>query len=289
MLFRSAAYGVDADPTDEFARQCLLGRRCLEAGVRFVQVNFSYPRNYWDAHGDLRNNHTTNARKVDRPVAALLADLKDRGLLDDTLVVFGTEFGRTPKINPTGGRDHWPACWTVYFAGGGVKGGRVVGKSDEIGGYPAERPVKAGEVVATIFHSLGLDLETHLPGPQARPLDADVVLNRHALLRPHGFRFAINLASPVPEMQFNAMLLIPVAPREHEFLGIAMSKEGRQSNSVISRARLFAERDDPPFRARVEFNELLAEALPDHSVADDDNRLALTRRSHRNRSVRDHA
>ena len=84
-----ALYGVGTEPTDEYARQCLLARRCLEAGVRFVQVNFSYPRNYWDAHGDLRNNHASNAKKVDQPIAAFLTDLKSRGLLDDTLVIFG--------------------------------------------------------------------------------------------------------------------------------------------------------------------------------------------------------
>jgi uncharacterized protein (DUF1501 family) len=80
-----------------------------------------------------------------------------------------SEFGRTPKVNPAGGRDHWPNCWTISFAGGGVKGGRVVGKSDDIGAYPVERPVKPAEVVATIYQSLGLDLETDLPGPQSRP------------------------------------------------------------------------------------------------------------------------
>ena len=79
------------------------------------------------------------------------------------------EFGRTPKVNPAGGRDHWPQCWSVYFAGGGVKGGRAIGKSDEIGGFPTERPVEPKEIVATIFHGLGLDIEGHLPGPQGRP------------------------------------------------------------------------------------------------------------------------
>ncbi|MBM3877681.1 MAG: DUF1501 domain-containing protein, partial [Verrucomicrobia bacterium] len=101
--------------------------------------------------------------------SALIEDLAQRGLLGDTLVCNLAEFGRTPRVNPAGGRDHWPQCWTIYFAGGGVKGGRVVGKSDEIGGFPAERPVKPAEVVATIYHSLGLDLDVHLPGPQTRP------------------------------------------------------------------------------------------------------------------------
>ena len=109
------------------------------------------------------------APMYDQGYSALIEDLDQRGMLDKTLVCNLAEFGRTPKINPAGGRDHWPQCWTVYFAGGGVKGGRVVGKSDEIGAYPAERPVKPAEVVATIYHSLGLDLETHLPGPNGRP------------------------------------------------------------------------------------------------------------------------
>jgi uncharacterized protein (DUF1501 family) len=109
------------------------------------------------------------APMYDQGYSALLEDLARRGMLDSTLVTALAEFGRTPRINPAGGRDHWPQCWTVSFAGGGVKGGRAVGASDEIGAYPAERPVTPSEVVATIYHSLGVDLETHLPGPAARP------------------------------------------------------------------------------------------------------------------------
>src|SRR2546427_12620449 len=90
-------------------------------------------------------------------------------MLDSTRVTCLAELGSTTKLNPAGGRDHWPNCWTVNFAGGGVTGGRIVGKSDEIGGYPVERPVKPAEIVATIYHSLGLNLETHLPGTQSRP------------------------------------------------------------------------------------------------------------------------
>jgi hypothetical protein len=90
-------------------------------------------------------------------------------MLDKTLVACLAEFGRTPKVNPAGGRDHWPQCFTTYFAGGGVQGGRAVGRSDPIGGVPAERPTDPGEVVATIFYSLGFDLESHLPGPAGRP------------------------------------------------------------------------------------------------------------------------
>jgi uncharacterized protein (DUF1501 family) len=105
----------------------------------------------------------------DQAYSALLEDLVDRGMLENTLVCNLAEFGRTPRINPAGGRDHWPQCWSVYFAGGGVQGGRVVGRSDAIGGVPAERPVEPSEIVATIYRSLGLNLETKLPGPQGRP------------------------------------------------------------------------------------------------------------------------
>ena len=152
-----ALYGVGVEPTDEYARQCLLARRCLEAGVRFVQVNFSYPRNYWDAHGDLRNNHSSNARKVDQPIAALLTDLKARGLLDDTLVIFGTEFGRTPAAQGTDGRDHHPHAFSVWLAGGGVRGGTAYGQTDEFGYYVAENKVTMPDFHATILHLLGLD------------------------------------------------------------------------------------------------------------------------------------
>lgn len=154
-----ALYGVGVEPTDEYARQCLQARRLLEAGVRFVQVNFSYPRNYWDAHGDLRNNHTSNAKKVDQPIAAFLSDLKARGLLDDTLVIFGTEFGRTPAAQGNDGRDHHPHAFSVWLAGGGVRGGMAYGQTDEYGYYVAENKVTMPDFHATILHLLGLDHE----------------------------------------------------------------------------------------------------------------------------------
>ena len=109
------------------------------------------------------------APMYDQGYSALIEDLHERGLLDDTMVTTLSEFGRTPKVNPAGGRDHWPQCFTCSFAGGGVQGGRVVGKSDPIGGFPAERPVEPGDVVATIFHSLGLNPGATLPGPSGRP------------------------------------------------------------------------------------------------------------------------
>ena len=154
-----ALYGVGVEPTDEYARQCLLARRCLEAGVRFVQVNFSYPRNYWDAHGDLRNNHTSNAAKVDQPIAALLTDLKARGLLQDTLVVFATEFGRTPAAQGNDGRDHHPHAFSIWMAGGGIRGGTTYGQTDEFGYYVAENKVTMPDFHATILHTLGMNHE----------------------------------------------------------------------------------------------------------------------------------
>jgi len=154
-----SAYGIGVEPTDEFGRQCLFARRCLEAGVRFVQVNFSYPRNYWDAHGDLRNNHTTNAAKVDLPIAALLKDLKSRGMLDDTLVIFATEFGRTPAAQGTDGRDHHPHAFSCWMAGGGIRGGTTFGQTDEFGYYVTENKVTMPDFHATILRTLGLDHE----------------------------------------------------------------------------------------------------------------------------------
>ena len=152
-------YGVGEEPTDEYGRECLLARRLVEAGVRFVQANFSYPRNYWDAHKDLRKNHATNAKKVDKPIAGLLQDLKSRGLLDDTLVIFGTEFGRTPAAQGNDGRDHHPHAFSVWLAGGGVRGGMVHGQTDEFGYYVAENKVSMPDFHATILHLLGLDHE----------------------------------------------------------------------------------------------------------------------------------
>ena len=109
------------------------------------------------------------APMYDQGYSALIEDLADRGMLEKTLVCNVAEFGRTPKVNPAGGRDHWPQCFTCYFAGGGVKGGQVIGASDPIGGVPADRPVDPGDIIATVFHSLRFDLHTTLPGPAGRP------------------------------------------------------------------------------------------------------------------------
>jgi hypothetical protein len=160
-----------------FGQCCLLARRLIEAGVRFITINTFitvFDEITWDIHGSKPFTSIQGMKEIVAPMydqgySALIEDLVHRGLLDSTLVCNLAEFGRTPRINPAGGRDHWPQCWSVYFAGGGVKGGRAVGRSDPIGAYPAERPVTPAEIVATIYHSLGVDLETHLPGPASRP------------------------------------------------------------------------------------------------------------------------
>ncbi len=162
---------------NRFGQCCLLARRLVEAGVRFVTINTFltvFDEITWDIHGSKPFTSIAGMRDVvcpmyDQAYAALISDLVERGLLDTTLVTCLAEFGRTPKVNPAGGRDHWPNCFTCSFAGGGVQGGRVVGASDPIGAVPADRPVVPADLVATIFHSLGFDLETTLPGPAGRP------------------------------------------------------------------------------------------------------------------------
>jgi uncharacterized protein (DUF1501 family) len=161
-----------------FGQSCLLARRLIERGVRFVTVNqFETVFNEltWDSHGSAPFTSVEDYRTVigpnfDNGYASLLEDLDRRGLLETTMVLAFGEFGRTPKINPAGGRDHHPNCWTVLFAGGPIRGGRVVGASDEIGYSPKDRPVTTAEIAATIFRGLGISLDTELPGPQSRPL-----------------------------------------------------------------------------------------------------------------------
>ncbi len=163
---------------NRFGLSCLLARRMIERGVRYVTINMFetvFNEITWDIHGSAPFSPIACYRELVGPMfdngyASLLEDLHDRGLLQNTLVVATGEFGRTPKINPAGGRDHWPQCWSMVMAGGGVKGGQVVGVSDEIGAYPKDRPVTPGEVAATMLHALGIDLETELPGLQGRPI-----------------------------------------------------------------------------------------------------------------------
>jgi len=162
---------------NRFGQCCLLARRLIENGVRFVTINTFltvFDEITWDIHGSKPFTSIQGMKEqvcpmYDQAYSALIEDLEQRGMLGDTLVACLSEFGRTPKVNPAGGRDHWPQCFTTYFAGGGVQGGRAIGKSDTIGGFPAERPVGPGDLVATVFHSLGLDHKAHLPGPGGRP------------------------------------------------------------------------------------------------------------------------
>jgi hypothetical protein len=148
-------YGIDDGPTDNFGRQCLLARRLSESGVRFIEVTHSY----WDQHNKLNEKHSELAGQVDRPIAGLLTDLKQRGLLEDTLVIWGAEFGRTPTAQGKDGRDHNPHAFTYWMAGGGVKGGFSYGASDEFGFYAAQDKVHVHDFHATLLHLLGIDHE----------------------------------------------------------------------------------------------------------------------------------
>jgi hypothetical protein len=152
-------YGMDDPVTENFGRQCLLARRFAEKGVRFIQVTHSDSNVQWDQHGDLKAGHNKNAREVDRPIAGLLTDLKARGLLDDTLVLWGGEFGRTPVAQGTDGRDHNPEGFTMWLAGGGVKRGFRYGSTDDYGYYAAENKVHIHDLHATILWLMGLDHE----------------------------------------------------------------------------------------------------------------------------------
>jgi hypothetical protein len=154
-------YGCDAPyaPTRIYARECLLARRLIERGVRFVELTI--PKidglDRWDAHSDILNNHGNNARAVDQPIAGLLSDLKARGLLDDTLVVWAGEFGRTPFAQGSDGRDHHEHAFSVWLAGGGTRGGSAFGQTDEWGYRIVENPLQMHDLHATILHLLGMD------------------------------------------------------------------------------------------------------------------------------------
>jgi hypothetical protein len=154
-------YGLDNAETGPLATRCLMARRMLERGVRFVQVYHGASGKDWDAHGDLSGNHGGMSREYDQPVAALLKDLDSRGLLQDTLVMGVTEFGRTPVAQGAGkkGRDHHPSCFTCWMAGAGLRPGFAYGESDELGYQPAKDPVTVYDLHATALHLLGLDHE----------------------------------------------------------------------------------------------------------------------------------
>jgi hypothetical protein len=149
-----ALYGIGEEETDDFGRQCLLARRFAEAGVRYIQVSTGYK---WDQHKDLIPGHNKIARATDRPIAGLLKDLKGRGLLDDTLVVWAAEFGRTPFAEGGNGRDHNPQGFTIWMAGGGVRGGMAHGETDEYGHRAIGDKVHVHDLHATVLHLLGLD------------------------------------------------------------------------------------------------------------------------------------
>ncbi len=180
------AFALDKEPgpmrdrygRTRFGQSCLMARRLIERGVRFVTINMFetvFDEVTWDIHGskpftDITEMSRLVAPNFDQAFSTLLEDLEERGLLKTTIVTALGEFGRTPKINPAGGRDHHPGVWTVIMGGGPIKGGIVVGESDELGYAPKSRPVQPGDVAATIYRGLGLDPHMELPGPQNRPL-----------------------------------------------------------------------------------------------------------------------
>ncbi len=149
-------YGLDHEDTAVFGRNCLLARRLIEHGVRFVQL-YSGAGSKWDAHGNIEANHGKLCRSVDQPIAGLLTDLKARGLLDETLVIWGGEFGRTPMSEQGNGRDHNPTGFSMWMAGGGVKGGQIIGETDELGLYAVKDRLHVHDLHATILHLLGVD------------------------------------------------------------------------------------------------------------------------------------
>jgi hypothetical protein len=169
----------------EYGESFLLARRLVEAGVGLITITWMYVfphgqvSNVWDNHAGygihgaktgfdlLRSPVCLPA--VDQGLSALIEDLNDRGLLDRTLIAAAGEFGRTPKVNKDGGRDHWGACQSAFFAGGGIRGGQVYGNSDKVGAYPSDNPVSPGDFLATIYHALGLDPEDELRDRENRP------------------------------------------------------------------------------------------------------------------------
>jgi hypothetical protein len=181
-----AAFNLSEEPTSmrdrygrtRFGQCCLLSRRLIERGVRFVTINMFetvFDEVTWDIHGsrpftDIAQMSREVVPNFDQAFTALLEDLHQRGLLSNTVVTAMGEFGRTPKINPAGGRDHHPSVWTILLGGGPLRGGRVIGESDELGYRPKSRPVTPGEVAATLYRALGIDPHRELPGPQNRPI-----------------------------------------------------------------------------------------------------------------------
>ena len=172
-------YGLDQNETRPFGEQLLAARRFVEKGVRFIQImHGDGAAGAWDQHSGLKKRHSELAMQVDRPIAGLLTDLKQRGLLDETIVVFATEFGRTPGSQNSDGRDHHPYGFSVWMAGGGIRGGTVHGSTDEIGFHAEENPHYVTDVHATIMHQLGLHPHRlHVPGHQRLERDYGNVIS----------------------------------------------------------------------------------------------------------------
>jgi uncharacterized protein (DUF1501 family) len=156
----------DAYGSSQFGQGCLLARRLIETGVTFVEVT----QGQWDTHQDNFNRTRNLCSELDQPFAALLADLKDRGLLDNTLVIWTGEFGRTPRINPNSGRDHFPRAFTSVLAGGGVNGGQVIGSTDAGGDAVKDRPVSVNDLLRTACHALGIDADKQNMSSIGRPI-----------------------------------------------------------------------------------------------------------------------
>lgn len=166
-----------------FGQGCLLARRLVEAGVSLVTVNWERDDAYWDTHADNFNKHKNQLLpNMDQGFSALLIDLEERGLLDETLIVWLGEFGRTPTINAAAGRDHWAACNTVVLAGAGLHGGQIHGASDRIAAYPARDPVTPEDLAATIYHLLGIDPSRLLKTPEGQPVALSTGNPIHAIL-----------------------------------------------------------------------------------------------------------
>lgn len=169
-------YGLDNDTTRPFGTQCLNARRLVERGVRFVQLYHGGGGDGWDTHGGNDSKHLRNGKQIDKPIAGLITDLKARGLLDSTLIIWGGEFGRTPTSEGADGRDHSPYGYSVWMAGGGIKGGTVYGATDDFGFKAVENPVRVRDLHATILHLLGLrheQLTFYFQGLQQRLTQVD--------------------------------------------------------------------------------------------------------------------
>ena len=149
-------YGMDNDTTKSYGQMCLLGRRLVEHGVRFVQL-YHGTGSKWDSHSGMEKNHSRLCSQVDQPIVGLITDLKQRGLLDETLIIWGGEFGRTPMSEKGDGRDHNPTGFTTWMAGGGVQGGQTIGSTDDLGLYATEDKMHVHDIHATTLSLLGLD------------------------------------------------------------------------------------------------------------------------------------